>query len=208
MLLYQVNGWKMGEKKSTELHSLFYQRSYIVLKQTSKQAKSFGVFLNWKAVLSWRASLNCEQNRGEKKDRKLPESKWRVLLKGEKQRRAAYGSPDFCVKQMMVASHRHPTLEWADTIILPNHDPGFCLLCLYALAKQIHHLSIYLDSQLGRQWASTVKVASRFSMGRPRLRDTGSLRGFSGHLNVKLLQPWNSVGEAAMTLLVFWLLSL
>lgn len=128
MLVYQVNGWKMGKKKprSTELHSLFYQCSYIVLKQTRKQTESFGAFLKWKAVLSWGTSLNCEQNRGGKKAEDFQRADGEFC-----QRQEAQVTPDFCVKQITVASHRHDTLEWADTI-LPNLTLDFvCFICLH-----------------------------------------------------------------------------
>lgn len=175
MLLYQVNGWKTGKKRSTELHSLFYQCSYIVLKQTSKQTKSFGAFLNWKAVLSWRASLNCGQNRGEKKDRKLPKSKARVLLKARSRGKkrtwpltSAWSKGSWHLTDITLQSGLTPS--FCQTV-----DPGLRFICMHWPNRFTILVSAWIRSCGGHD-PPLSRWHQGFLWGRTKLLDTGSLR--------------------------------
>lgn len=66
----------------------------------------------------------------EEKRQKTSREQMESFVKGKKQRQEAQVTPDLCVKQMTVASHR--SLEWADTILLTNLTLDFvCFICMH-----------------------------------------------------------------------------
>lgn len=57
------------------------------------------------------------------------------FVNSKKQRQEAQVTPEFCMKQMTVASHRHHSLEWADRILLRNLD-FVCFICMHRSLSQ------------------------------------------------------------------------
>lgn len=150
----------MGERwvktpRSTELHSLFYQCSYTVLKQTRKQTESFGAFLNWKAVLSWIVSRIEEGKKRQKTSKEQMES----FVNSKKQRREAQVTPEFLMKWMTVASHRHHPLEWADRILWRNLPlDSVCFICMHGSLSQCLSALTAVEA-MSLLWEGGIKVS-------------------------------------------------